>query len=131
MDNAISLLEIEASELYTVLLEYLLSITNIPATISSDLSSRIYDQVNTLISNYDDIIRRVALVGPGIRIPVLDPLSYDTLQQIVQMCQARFGIQMGQPIPTNNNGIHTPPRLRGGPPRFRGGRRKTRGVNRK
>jgi len=130
MDNAISLLEIEASELYTALLEYLLSITNMPATISDSLSSTIYSQVNTLISNYDNIIRRVALVGPGIRIPVLDPLSYDTLQQIVQMCQARWGIEMGQSIPMNS-GIHTPPRLRGGPPRFRGGRRKTRGVNRK
>jgi len=130
MDNAISLLEIEASELYTALLEYLLSITNMPATISDSLSSTIHSQVNTLISNYDNIIRRVALVGPGIRIPVLDPLSYDTLQEIVQMCQARWGIEMGQSIPMNS-GIHTPPRLRGGPPRFRGGRRKTRGVNRK
>ena len=101
-----------------------------PAAISSDISWSIYDQVSILISNYDDIIRRVALIGPGIRIPVLDPLSYDTLQQIVQMCQARFGIQMGQPIPIND-GIHTPPRRRGGPPRLRGGRRKTRRINRK
>ena len=113
MDNAISLLEIDASELYTVLLQYLLTLTNMPATISANLSSTIYDQVNIFISNYHDIIRRVTQIGPGIRIPVLDSLCYDALQHIIQTSQARWGIEMEQSIPMNS-GIHTPPRLRGG-----------------
>jgi hypothetical protein len=110
MDSRISLLEIEGSELYTVYLRYAFYLENLPDTISADLSSSIRGEVSTLISNYDDIIQRVIQLGPGIRIPVLDPLSYNTLRHIQQMCQARWGT-----LPMNNNNIvHTPPRVHGG-----------------